>query len=58
MIGVGQQLGGYTILHKIGQGGMGDVYLAQHRRVSRRAAVKVLLPELSQKATVLDRFFN
>ncbi|MEA2699495.1 MAG: eukaryotic-like serine/threonine-protein kinase [Myxococcales bacterium] len=58
MIGVGQQLGGYTILHKIGQGGMGDVYFAQHRRVARRAAVKVLLPELSQKATVLDRFFN
>ncbi|HEX3694532.1 MAG TPA: serine/threonine-protein kinase [Polyangia bacterium] len=58
MIGVGQQLGGYTILHRIGQGGMGDVYLAQHRRVARKAAVKVLLPELSQKATVLDRFFN
>ncbi|MES1205758.1 MAG: serine/threonine-protein kinase [Pseudomonadota bacterium] len=55
---MGQQLGGYTILQRIGRGGMGDVFLAQHRRVARRAAVKVLIPELSQKATVLDRFFN
>ena len=58
MIDVGQQLGGYTIIGRIGRGGMGEVFLAQHRRVSRRAAVKVLVPELSQKATVLERFFN
>jgi len=37
---------------------MGEVYLAQHRRVARRAAIKVLVPELSQNAVVLDRFFN
>ena len=58
MIDVGQQVGGYTILSRIGRGGMGDVFLAQHRRVARRAAVKVLVPELSQKAPVLERFFN
>ena len=58
MIAAGQQIGGYTILHLLGRGGMGEVYLAQHRRVARRAAIKVLVPELSQNAVVLDRFFN
>jgi len=58
MIAAGQQIGGYTILHLLGRGGMGEVYLAQHRRVARRAAIKVLVPELSQNAIVLDRFFN
>jgi serine/threonine-protein kinase len=58
MIAAGQQIGGYTVLHLLGRGGMGEVYLAQHRRVARRAAIKVLVPELSQNAVVLERFFN
>jgi serine/threonine protein kinase len=58
MITAGQQIGGYTVLHLLGRGGMGEVYLAQHRRVARRAAIKVLVPELSQNAVVLERFFN
>jgi len=58
MIAAGQQIGGYTVLHRLGRGGMGEVYLAQHRRVARRAAIKVLVPELSQNAVVLERFFN
>jgi len=58
MIGAGQELGGYTIIKRIGGGGLGEVFLAQHRRVNRRAAVKVLLPELAQKASVLEQFFK
>lgn len=58
MIGVGQQLGGYTLLARIGHGWLGEVYLAQHRRVDRLAAIKVVLPELSQKANVVDQFFK
>ncbi|HEY8924536.1 MAG TPA: protein kinase [Polyangia bacterium] len=58
MIPAGQQIGGYTVLRQLGRGGMGEVYLAQHRRVARRAAIKVLVPELSQNAVVLERFFN
>ena len=58
MIGVGHELGGYTIIKRIGGGGLGEVFLAQHRRVNRRAAVKVLLPELAQKASVLEQFFK
>ena len=58
MISPGEQIGGYTVLHLLGKGGMGEVYLGQHRRVSRRAAIKVLVPELSQNQGVVERFFN
>ena len=34
-------LGNYTILDKIGAGGMGQVFKAQHRRMERTAAVKM-----------------
>jgi len=36
---------------------VGRVYLAQHHRIDRRAAIKVLLPELSANAAVVERFF-
>ncbi|HET6149694.1 MAG TPA: serine/threonine-protein kinase [Polyangia bacterium] len=58
MITVGSRVGGYTVLHLLGQGGMGRVYLAQHHRIERRAAIKVLLPELSANAAVVERFFS
>jgi serine/threonine-protein kinase len=38
----GQLIAGYTILHSIGAGGMGEVYLAQHPRLPRHDALKVL----------------
>jgi serine/threonine-protein kinase len=37
---------------------MGQVFLAQHHRIARRAAVKVLLPELSANESVVERFFT
>ena len=58
MITVGSRVGGYAVLRELGRGGMGRVYLAQHNRIERRAAIKVLLPELSTQATVLERFFT
>lgn len=38
----GRQLGSYTLLDKIGEGGMGQVYLAKHGLLKRPTAVKVL----------------
>ncbi len=54
---IGETLGSYRIVGRVGTGGMGEVYLAQHTRIDRRAAIKVLLPELSHNQEVVDRFF-
>jgi serine/threonine-protein kinase len=51
-------VGSYTIVEKIGSGGMGEVYFAEHKRIARRAAIKFLLPSLSRDSDVVARFFN
>ena len=38
----GQEVGPYKILSKLGQGGMGAVYLAENRRVNKKVALKFL----------------
>jgi serine/threonine-protein kinase len=55
---VGQSVGSYRILSKLGEGGMGVVYLAEHPLIGRKAAVKVLLPQFSMDTEVVARFFN
>lgn len=49
-------LGDYVILNRIGTGGMGQVFRAQHRHLKRVAAVKLLPPELTQNAAAVQRF--
>src|SRR5262249_1322035 len=39
-------------------GGMGTVYLGEHILLRRRAAIKTLLPTLSQHAEIVERFFT
>src|SRR5687768_11838781 len=53
-----RDLGNYRILRKLGEGGMGVVYLAEHTLIGRRAAIKVLQPEKSKDAELVQRFFN
>ena len=46
----------YHVLEKLGEGGMGQVYLAEHLRMGRRSAVKVMNPALSRDADAISRF--
>ncbi|HXJ20508.1 MAG TPA: protein kinase [Polyangia bacterium] len=55
---IGLRIGNYRVISQIGQGGMGAVYLADHEILGRKAAVKVLLPELSKDPGLIARFFN
>src|SRR6185503_11122134 len=41
-------LGGYIILDKIGAGGMGQVFKAQHRKMERLVAIKMLPPAMTK----------
>jgi serine/threonine protein kinase len=51
-------IGSYRIVRKLGEGGMGAVYMGEHRLLGRKAAIKVLLPSLSANVEVVKRFFN
>jgi len=55
---IGTAIGNYVVRSKLGEGGMGAVYLAEHARLGRRVAVKVLLPEMARSKDVVARFFN
>ena len=55
---IGRRLGNYDIQSKIGEGGMGLVYLGIHPQIGKKVAVKVLHEELCSKADVVARFFN
>src|SRR6185436_4398975 len=53
---IGHTISHYRILQKIGQGGMGAVFLAQDTELDRRVALKVLPAELSRDPDRLRRF--
>src|SRR6201988_4286234 len=52
----GQVIAGYTILRSLGAGGMGEVYLAQHPRLPRRDALKVLSAAVCSESAYRQRF--
>ncbi len=55
---VGRDIGNYRVTGVIGEGGMGTVYSAEHKAIGRKAAIKVLLPEMSASRSIVQRFFN
>jgi serine/threonine-protein kinase len=52
----GATFAGYTILRLLGSGGMGEVYLAQHPRLPRRDALKILPQDVTADSEFRERF--
>ncbi|MFN2530175.1 MAG: protein kinase [Pyrinomonadaceae bacterium] len=52
----GEKIGSYEILSFISRGGMGEVYLAQDRRLSRKVALKLLPNSFTRDSDRLRRF--
>jgi len=55
-IATGTKLGRYEIRSKIGEGGMGEVYLAEDTRLHRKVGLKVLPAELAENKDRMRRF--
>ena len=52
----GRILADFRVLRHLGQGGMGQVYLAEQISLNRKVALKILRPELAVDSTSLQRF--
>ena len=55
---IGRVVGSYRLKSKLGAGGMGAVYMAEHPSIGSRVAVKVLHPQYAQNATLAGRFLT
>jgi len=55
---IGKELNRCTIQRKLGQGGMGAVYLAHHPGLNRAVAIKVLPGDLASNPEFRERFFR
>jgi eukaryotic-like serine/threonine-protein kinase len=55
---VGETFGNYRIARRLGSGAMGTVFLGEHERIARSAAIKFLAPEFATNAEILGRFFD
>jgi len=51
-----RSLGQYRLLEKLGEGGMGAVYLAEHQLLKRPCALKLISPDLKNNSIALARF--
>src|SRR3954471_23015590 len=48
----------YRVIRKLGEGGMGAVYLAEHVFIEKKVALKVLASELSRRDDLAKRFLQ
>ena len=55
---IGSKLGPFELLYKLGSGGNGTVYRANHALLKRPTAIKVMLPQYARSETAKQRFKN
>ena len=55
---IGTAIGNWVIGQKIGEGGMGQVYLGQHKTLHTKAAIKVLFHALANDSRFRERFLQ
>ncbi|MCA9711984.1 MAG: serine/threonine protein kinase, partial [Myxococcales bacterium] len=48
----------YRLIRKLGEGGMGSVYLAEHTTINKKLAIKILSDEYAKKQDLVDRFLQ
>src|SRR5262245_41688461 len=58
LLAEGAQVGSFRLVKLLGTGGMGSVYLGEHVDIGKRAAIKVLRPELAKQADSVTRFLR
>jgi serine/threonine-protein kinase len=54
----GEVIGSYQLVSRLGEGGMGEVYLAKHMRLGREVALKVLRADMAKDPEIVRRFFQ
>ena len=55
---IGTTIGNFEVMGRLGQGGMGEVWLAQQKEIKTKVAIKTLLPHISADKQQVQRFFN
>jgi serine/threonine protein kinase len=55
---IGESVGNFQIVSRLGRGGMGEVWLAEQQAVRTRVAIKMLHADVSTNETSVQRFFN
>ena len=52
------KLGEFTLIKKLGQGGMGEVFLAKQEQLDRKVAIKILSKQFAEKEDFVKRFYR
>ena len=55
---IGDTVGNFEIVSRLGKGGMGEVWLAEQKSIKTKVAIKMLQASISTNTTHVQRFFN